>query len=84
MSVFKRKGSPFYVYDFIFKGRRCRGTTKLANKVAAQRFENNLKEKLAKQRGGILDPEPPPFFKAFAKQFLENTKNSMRPNTSHC
>ncbi|MGO9591534.1 MAG: tyrosine-type recombinase/integrase [Candidatus Acidiferrales bacterium] len=82
VSVFKRKGSPYYVYDFIFKGRRCRGTTKLTNKIAAGRYENNLREKLAKFRAGILDPEPPPLFKAFAEQFLERTKNEMRPNTT--
>lgn len=84
MSVFKRKGSPFYVYDFVFKGRRCRGSTKLTNKIAAGRYENNLREKLAKSRAGILDPEPPPLFKAFAEQFIERTRNEMRPNTSRC
>ena len=84
MSVFKRLGSPYYVYDFLFRGRRCRGSTKLTNKIAAQRFENNLRERLAKQRAGILDPEPPPLFKVFADQFVERTKNQMRPNTSRC
>lgn len=84
MSVFRRKGSPYYVYDFIFKGRRCRGTTKLTNKIAAGRYENNLREKLAKSRAGILDPEPPPLFRVFADQFLERTKSEMRPNTSRC
>jgi integrase len=84
MSVFKREGSPYYVYDFVFKGRRCRGSTKLTNKIAAGRYENNLREKLAKSRAGILDPEPPPLFKPFADQFIERTKNEMRPNTSRC
>jgi integrase len=84
MSVFRREGSPYYVYDFIFKGRRCRGTTKLTNRIAAGRYENNLREKLAKSRAGILDPEPPPLFKEFADQFIERTKNEMRPNTSRC
>lgn len=84
MSVFKREGSPYYVYDFIFKGRRCRGSTKLTNKTAARRYENNLRERLAKRRAGILDPEPPPLFKTYAAQFLEATRNEMRPNTSRC
>jgi hypothetical protein len=84
MSVFKRSGFPYYVYDFVFKGRRCRGSTKLNNKIAAQRYENNLREKLAKQPGGILDPEPPPLFKVFADQFIERTKSEMWPNTSRC
>lgn len=84
MSVFRREGSPYYVYDFIFKGRRCRGSTKLTNKIAAGRYENNLREKLAKSRAGILDPEPPPLFKEFADEFLERTRGEMRPNTSRC
>lgn len=84
MSVFKRKGSPYYIFDFVFRGRRCRGSTKLRNKAAAQRYENNVREKLAMRRGGILDPEPPPLFKTFAEQFLETTKREMRPSTSRC
>jgi integrase len=84
MSVFKITGSPYYQFDFYFRGRRCRGSTKLTNKIAAHRYENNLREKLAKQRGGILDPEPPPCLKPFADQFLDRTKNAMRPSTSRC
>lgn len=82
MSVFKRKGSPFYQYDFVFKGRRCWGSTKLTNRIAAERYESKLREKLALSRAGILDPEPPPFFGVFADEFIERTKNEMRPNTS--
>lgn len=84
MSIFKRKGSPFYQYDFVFNGRRCWGSTKLTNRIAAERCENKLREKLAKDRAGILDPEPPPFFSAFADEFVEHTKLEMRPNTSRC
>jgi integrase len=70
------------VYDFVFKGRRCRGSTKLTNKIAAGRYENNLREKLAKSRAGILDPEPPPLFKSFADQFIKRTENEMRAKSS--
>lgn len=84
MSVFKRKGSPFYQYDFVFKRRRCWGSTKLTNRIAAERYENKLIEKLALSRAGILDPEPPPLLSQFADDFLERTKNEMRPNTSRC
>jgi integrase len=84
MSVFKRRGSPYYQYDFLFAGRRCWGSTKLTNRVAAQRYESKLRERLAKTRGGVLDLEPPPLFRDFAAQFLERTKNEMRPNTSRC
>src|SRR5712691_4855663 len=84
MSIFKRKGSPYYQYDFVFKGRRCWGSTKLTNRIAAERYEGRLRDRLAKDRAGILDPEPPPFFSEFADDFLERTKNEMRPNTSRC
>lgn len=84
MSIFKREGSPFYQFDFVFKGRRCWGSTKLTNRTAAERYENKLREKLALSRAGILDPEPPPFFGAFADEFIKRTKGEMRPNTSRC
>lgn len=78
MSVFKRRGSPYYQYDFVFKGRRCWGSTKLTNRVAAGRFENNLRNRLALDRAGIVDPEPAPFFPAFALEFLERVKLELR------
>jgi integrase len=81
VSIFKRKGSPFYQYDLIFKGRRCWGSTKLTNRVAAQRYENRLRDRLAKQRGGILDPELPPLFSNFADEFLERVKPELRPKS---
>jgi integrase len=81
MSVFKRKGSPFYQYDFTFMGRRFWGSTKLTNRRAAERCENKMREKLAQSRGGILDPEPPPFFADFASDFLVRTKPELRPRS---
>jgi integrase len=71
VSVFKRRGSPYYQFDFLFKGRRCRGSTKLTNRIAAGRYENNLREKLAKTRAGILDPEPAPVLREYRERFLE-------------
>jgi integrase len=69
------------VYEFLFKGRRFRGSTKLTNRAAAERFEHALRERLAKQRGGILDPEPAPFFFLFAASVLESEQLHLRPNT---
>jgi integrase len=80
VSVFRRKGNPYYRFDFVFRGRRHQGSTSLTNKEAAKRFEHNLREKLAKQRGGIVDVEPPPFFLLFAASFLGSEKH-LRPNT---
>jgi integrase len=79
MSVFKRDGSPFYQYDFVFMGRRFWGSTKLRNRKAAERYENKMRERLAQSRGGILDPEPPPLFAGFASEFLSRTKAELRP-----
>ncbi len=87
MSVFKLKNkkSPYYQYDFVFKGRRCWGSTKLTNRIAAGRYENKLRERLAQSRAGmILDPELPPLFRDFGEEFLGHTKSEMRPNTSRC
>jgi integrase len=82
VSVFKVKKSPFYQYDFLFMGRRCWGSTKLTNRQAAIRYENNLRERMAKSRGGILEPEPAPIFREFAKQFLDRVKAEIREKTS--
>jgi integrase len=82
MSVFKIDGSPFYQYDFIFKSRRYRGSTKQTNKTAAQRHESNLRQKLANDRSGISSElEAPPCFSVFAETFLERTKSQLRSAT---
>ena len=84
MSVFKINGSPFYQFDFIYRGRRYRGSTKQTNKSAAQRHESNLRQKLANDRSGILELEPPPRFSEFAEEFLDRTAHEMRGNTIRC
>jgi integrase len=82
MSVFKRKPSPYYRYDFVFEGRRFQGSTKLTNKNAAGQAESILRAKLAQSRAGIVERTKVPIFRDFAPEFLERTKNEMRPNTS--
>jgi integrase len=84
MSVFKIEGSPYYQYEFWFKGRRYRSSTKQRNKTAAQRHESNVRQKLANDRSGIVELEPPPTLVAFAEGFLDRTKCEMRPNTTRC
>jgi len=44
MSVFKRKGSEIYSYDFWIKGRRFLGSTEEKNKRAAEAVERTKKE----------------------------------------
>lgn len=79
MSVFKREGSLFYQYDFVFMGRRFWGSTKLTNRKAAERYETKMRERLAQSRGGILEPDPPPLFLHFASEFLSRTRAELRP-----
>jgi integrase len=84
MSVFKIEGSPYYQFEFVFKGRRYRGSTKQNNKTSAQRHESNIRQKLANDRSGILELDPPPCFSVFAEEFLERTKHEMATNTTRC
>ena len=81
MSVFKRADSRFYQYDFLFEGRRYRGSTKFANRVAAQRAEDVLRGRLAERRAGIVERKLVPLFKDFAYGFLERIKPELRPKS---
>jgi integrase len=81
VSVFKRKGSPFYQYDFLFEGRRYRGSSKFTNGIAAQRAVDVLRTRLAQSRAGIIERKIPPMFKTFADDFLQRVKPELRPNT---
>lgn len=58
MSVFKRKNSQYYWYDFIFEGRRYQESTAVTNKIAAERIEAIHKGDLARARAGIVKKKP--------------------------
>lgn len=47
MSVYKRKGSPFYYYEFQREGVRFSGTTKKTSNAAALKFEKQRKQEAA-------------------------------------
>jgi len=78
MAVFKRLDSKFYQYEFVFEGRRYRGSTKHKNKKAAATHEDILKAKLANSRSGIMERKPIPVFKTFAEEFLKRAKPELR------
>src|SRR5262249_29844597 len=40
MSVYRPKGSPFYHFDFVWRGNRVHGSTKTANKREAEKAEH--------------------------------------------
>ncbi len=82
MSVFKRKGSPYYRYDFHFDGRRFQGSTKLTNRKAAGQAESILRARLAQSRAGIVQRKPVPVFWGFAQEFLERAKAELRVKSS--
>jgi len=77
--AFKRKGSRFYRYDFIFEGRRYQGSTKHTNSRAAEKHEDTLKLKLANSRSGFVERKPIPSFRDFALEFMERVKPQIRP-----
>jgi integrase len=81
MSLYRRSDSEFYWYDFSFGGRRYWGSTKQRNVRAAETHERILKVKLANSRSGIVEHKPVPLLRDFAREFLERTKNEMRPET---
>jgi hypothetical protein len=45
MSVYRPKGSPFYHYDFQWRGHRFHGSTKVTSKRDAQKVEVDEREK---------------------------------------
>lgn len=49
MSVYRHKGSPFYLYDFQWRGRRFHGSTKRTNRKEAEQVER-AEHELAKQQ----------------------------------
>jgi integrase len=81
MSLYKRPDSGVYWYEFLFGGRRYRGSTKHVNLRAAEKHENILKVKLANSRSGIVEHKPVPLFGKFADEFLKRVKSELRPKS---
>jgi integrase len=49
MSVFKRKGSPFYQTEFIHRGRRVSRSTQTTSRREAEAFERTLREQVKRE-----------------------------------
>src|SRR5215471_1077916 len=77
--IYKR--GKVYWYEFVFNGRRCRGTTDIQvgrgvpgetpPKERAKQIEAAKRMKLAMETAGIPQPDPPPVFSDFATRFLK-------------
>jgi len=66
MSVYKRKGSPYYYYSFKYKRRTFRASTGTKNREEAEQVEARVKRQLWERHElGVKDPHP--WDKALAK-----------------
>lgn len=70
MSVYKRAGSPYYSYDFTFRGTRVRGCTKQTTKQLANIVEGDLIRK-ARERGVEYVLNTAPTLAEFSVDFLK-------------
>ena len=73
MSVFKRPGSPFYHYRFMYNSRRYTGSTGETGPYKARQVENRKMESV---RRGDLSTGKTPRLSVLAKQFLSFIEKS--------
>lgn len=77
--LFKRKGSPFWQFDFRFRGTRHQGTTHLKNKEKAESWVAKFRADLALGIVGLKHIDPPPILKAFLEgPFLADVQQNCR------
>src|SRR5437016_2040180 len=81
MRPYKRNGSRYYWYEFIFGGRRYQESSGFTNKIAAQRAGEIRRTRLAEGRAGITRKRTIPLFRDFAEQFLETAQLECKPKT---
>jgi len=81
MSIYKRPGSPYYSYDFIWRGERFRGSTKQTKKYLADCMVGELKTKL--REGGVKALRKAPTLREFSTEFIQwvNEAQSLEENT---
>jgi hypothetical protein len=78
MSVYRRKGSPYYTYDFQYKGDRFCRSTKAVTKREAEQLERQARAsvKAHYRPGGTLTLDA-----AFGKWFLEHGQHLASQST---
>ncbi len=72
MAIYKRGG--VYWFEFSFKGRRIRESTKQGNQNVAKTIESARRTQLAKGEVGIVDRPPAPTVREFAPLFLKQIR----------
>jgi len=81
MRIYKRDGSRYYWYEFIFDGRRYQESSGFTNKIAAQRAGEIRRTQLAEGRAGIVRRKAAPLFRDFADKFLETAQLECKSKT---
>jgi len=71
MSVYRQKDRRAFTYDFQFRGRTYKGNTGQITCEDAQAFEDELKRKLRRQAGGLVDPRDAPYCQEWAGVYYE-------------
>jgi integrase/recombinase XerD len=76
MTVFKRKGSKYYYYDFMFEGERQLKTTKKTTKSAAEQVE--IEVRMALRDHGSVPNRRCPLLRDFLPLFAEHVNKLQR------
>ncbi len=69
--IFKREGSDFYWYRFMYRGERYCASTRQGNAKAAKEIESAKRTALAKAEEGIYEKTPAPTFEDFCTRYFE-------------
>ncbi len=81
MAIYKRGDT--YWFEFLYKGRRVRQSTKQTNQRVARQLEAAFKTRLAKGEVGIVERQPAPTLKEFSQRFIDEiqVRCAAKPNT---
>ena len=83
MRLYGKPNSPYWFYDFTFKGKRHRGSTEETTERAANKAANQYRDKLAAGDPSTRRSHEAPTLRKFGVEFLTWAENSgsIEPNT---
>ena len=83
MSVYKQGKKGIYWYEFVFRGKRVRQSTRQRNANVARQMEATHRTALLKGEVGIKDPASIPTVAEFVERFLSSieTNSAHKPRT---